>query len=165
MERSLSFFAGGLMREHAAQALWQLNEQTEPYGLSLTRAQALSIMETRDIALAETGRVEFGGGAPEKLILAFRQSPYLYAANYAETLRELTAIFYEYKNESLDLWTDDDLVARMEAAFDGPCKGSLELLAGRELERGARALRTGRTNEADKDEEGQSDDDNPDDER
>ena len=63
--------------------------------------------------------------------------------NYAETLHELTEIFYFYKNETLDLMSDDELIKFMKNSFDGKCQGSLELLSERELANMARNLRYG----------------------
>jgi hypothetical protein len=63
--------------------------------------------------------------------------------NYAETLHELIEMFYYYKNETLDLISDDDLIKFMHKAFDGICHGSLELLYGRELAKMAKNLRYG----------------------
>jgi hypothetical protein len=63
--------------------------------------------------------------------------------NYAETLHELIEMFYYYKNETLDLMSDEDLIKFMKGSFDGKCQGSLELLSGRELANMARNLRYG----------------------
>jgi hypothetical protein len=63
--------------------------------------------------------------------------------NYAETIRELTEIFYSYKNETLDMISDNELIKFMRNSFDGVCQGSLELLSERELARMARNLRYG----------------------
>ena len=56
--------------------------------------------------------------------------PYINKENYAETLYELIEIFYEYKNETMDLITDDELIAFMKKSFDGICQGNLEYLSG-----------------------------------
>jgi hypothetical protein len=63
--------------------------------------------------------------------------------NYTRTIHELLEIFYYYKNETLDIVSDDDLIKYMKTAFDGICQGSLDLLKGRELARLARNLRFG----------------------
>jgi hypothetical protein len=91
----------------------------------------------------DTGRVEFGGGIVDKVILMFCDSPYISMHNYEETLHELIEIFYYYKNEALDLIGDDELIKYMKTAFNGICQGSLDLLAGRELYNLARGLRFG----------------------
>ena len=66
----------------------------------------------------------------KKLIEAFCDSPYINQENYAETLYELIEIFYEYKNETMDLITDGELIEFMKISFDGICQGDLEYLSG-----------------------------------
>ena len=46
-----------------------------------------------------------------------------------------------YKNESLDEWTDDELLQYMKEAFDGECQGSLDYLEETCLEKMARDVR------------------------
>lgn len=58
-----------------------------------------------------------------------------------ETLHDLLEMFYNYKNETLDLLSDDDLLDYMKKNFDGKCQGSVELLSGRELANMARNKR------------------------
>lgn len=53
--------------------------------------------------------------------------------NYTDTLHELIEIFYYYKNQVLDLVSDDELIKFMGKSFNGSCRGSLELLTDREL--------------------------------
>jgi hypothetical protein len=114
---------------------------TARYGLMLTEQDAIELVETRSSSLKDTGRVEFGAGVTGRLIEEFRDSPYIWQDNYVETLHELIEMFYYYKNETLDLVSDEDLVKFMKDRFDGKCQGSLELLKYRELERMARGIR------------------------
>lgn len=143
MTSELSLFGGALIEKQAVNEILKCNNMTAKFGLVLTEAQALALVETRSLALRENGRIEFGGGVIDKIISAFCSSPYLSMHNYEETLHELLEIFYYYKNETLDLVSDDDLIKYMKKAFDGSCYGSLELLAGRELYRFARRVRYG----------------------
>ena len=144
----LSLFHGGinktLVQKQAVDEIMKMSTLTEKYGLILTQQQAVALVETRSAALRKTGRIEFGGGVIEKMITEFCDSRYIYSQNYEETLHELVEIFYYYKNETLDLISDDELIRFMKQAFDGVCQGSLELLYGRELERMAHNLRQGR---------------------
>ena len=117
-----------------------LNAVTEQAGLSLSAAQATALEETRAEALHATGRIEFGAGISEKLILAFYASPYLTKDNYAATLFSLTELFYQLKNETEDRIPDDELLAEMRARFDGDCHGSTELLANDAMPAFVRAL-------------------------
>lgn len=140
-----------LMTRQAVEELLALNAKTPEYGLSLTPAQAQALAQVRLEALRQNGRIEFGGGATAGLILAFRDSPYIYPQNYEETISDLTEVFYAYKNETNDLMRDDELIAYMKAAFDGVCQGSVELLASRELYRLANKLRARRAPEQEED--------------
>ena len=106
------------------------NEYTSKYGLVLSDNQISNILERRKEILKETGRVELREGIIDKLIKEFCDSPYINQENYAETLYELIEIFYEYKNETMDLITDDELINFMKKSFDGICQGDLEYLSG-----------------------------------
>lgn len=104
------------------------------YGLTLTEADITELIQLRSEALHATGRVEFGGGILPKLIRAFCKSPYVDARNYAATLADLQDAFYYFKNESNDLFSDDDLIEFMSKVFNGRAEGSTELLCSISLE-------------------------------
>ena len=106
------------------------NEYTSKYGLVLSDNQISNILERRKEVLKETGRVELREGIIDKLIKEFCDSPYINQENYAETLYELIEIFYEYKNETMDLITDDELISFMKKSFDGIVQGDLDYLSG-----------------------------------
>ena len=143
MDFELIPFTSGIIQKQAVSEVIKCNGYTVRYGLMLTAAQALELVETRFVALNDNGRIEFGGGAIDKIIKEFCDSPYISMHNYTGTINELLEIFYYYKNETLDLVSDDDLIKHMKTAFDGICQGSLDLLSGRELDRFARSLRSG----------------------
>jgi hypothetical protein len=136
-------FASGLIQKQAVGEVLKCNEYSERFGLVLTQAQAIELVETRSTSLRDNGRIEFGGGVIDKIIKEFCDSPYIYMQNYAQTLHELIETFYYFKNETLDLISDDDLIKFMKSAFDGVCQGSIDLLSGRELYRLAKNLRFG----------------------
>ncbi len=136
-------FASGMIQKQAVNEIIKCNDLSARFGLVLTHAQAMELTETRADSLRDNGRIEFGGGVVDKLIKEFCDSPFISVSNYAEILHELIRLFYYYKNEALDLITDDDLIKFMKTAFDGACQGSLDLLAHRELERMAKNLRFG----------------------
>lgn len=106
------------------------NEYTSKYGLILLDNQISNLLERRKETLKETGRIELREGIIDKLIKEFCDSPYINQENYAETLYELVEIFYEYKNETLDLITDDELIKFMKKSFDEIAQGDLEYLSG-----------------------------------
>lgn len=106
------------------------NEYTSKYGLILSDNQIENILERRKETLKETGRVELREGIIDKLIKEFCDSPYMNQENFANNLYELIEIFYEYKNETMDLITDDELIKFMKNSFDGIAQGDLEYLYG-----------------------------------
>ena len=106
------------------------NEYTSKYGLTLSDNQISNILKKKKEVLKNTGRIEFRGGIIDKLIKEFCDSPYIIQENYAEILYELIDIFYEYKNETMDLITDDELIKFMKESFDGIAGGDLNYLSG-----------------------------------
>lgn len=143
MKLSLISDLSGLMQQEAVSDIVKCNAYTQNFGLVLTQAQATELAQTHTVSLQENGRIAFGGGILERMIKLFADSPYLYTQNYVQTLHELTQLFYAYKNATLDLISDDDLLSFMKSAFDGVCQGSLDLLSGRELYRLEKNLRFG----------------------
>ena len=122
--------------------LLALNAETESHGLRLSPAQAVALRQAETAALDRTGRIEFGDGAAQALILAFCTSPYLTQESYESTLHELIELFYTFKNETLDAVSDSDLIGYMKSEFNDSCHGSTELLA-EALEKLARRVRAG----------------------
>lgn len=120
------------------------NEYTSQYGLVLSDNQISNLLERRKETLKETGRIELRVGIIDKLIKEFCDSPYINQENYAETLYELIEIFYEYKNETIDLITDDELIEFMKKSFDGIAGGDLEYLSGTVMYRMRKNLLTGK---------------------
>lgn len=106
------------------------NEHTKQYGLALSNNQIKNLLERRKETLQATGRIEFREGIIEKIIKVFCDSPFITQENYATTLYELVEIFYEYKNETMDLISDDELIQFMKNSFDGICKGDIDYLEG-----------------------------------
>lgn len=106
------------------------NEYISQYGLILSDNQIKSILEKRREILKETGRIELRKGILDKLIKEFCDSPYINQENFVQNLYELIEIFYEYKNETMDLLTDDELLDFMKKSFDETAKGDLEYLSG-----------------------------------
>lgn len=119
------------------------NSSTEKFGVKLTEQDALQLLKSRISNLKEQERVEFGEGILQKLIIAFCDSPYIYQDNYVPILESLQEIFYEYKNETMDELTDDELIEFMKEHFDGDCQGSIEYLEETCLEKIARNIRYG----------------------
>lgn len=110
------------------------NDKSVEYGLTLSECDARELIEVRSRSLRDTERIELGSGALICIIDRFCTSTYLNSQNYSETVGELLEIFYYYKTESRDRISDTDLIDAMYSFFEGPCHGSTELLAGRDLD-------------------------------
>lgn len=110
------------------------NEETKKYGLLLTKHQALALTQTRTTALHENKRIEFGSSIVDKLILAVCDSPYMTQEIYEDTLHEMIQLFYDLKNNTWDRVSDQDLIDFMKSAFNGCCRGSMELLIEKSMQ-------------------------------
>lgn len=114
------------------------------HGLVVNRQDVLRWVQVHEESLERTGRIELTDGPIATLVETFAVSAHVSRDGFAESIQTLIELFHEVRNECLDLVGDDELIAFMFDAFEGPCAGSLELLAGRELERMARCVRSGR---------------------
>ncbi len=119
------------------------NQKTDRFGLVLTQEEVEMLLIHRKEVLETQQRIEFGESILPKLIYTFCDSPYLDEENYADTLAELMEIFYLYKNETLDLVTDEELLNFMVEQFNHVCYGDTQYLSETCLERFARAVRNG----------------------
>ncbi len=116
-------------QEDTLQALAVCNRRTAPLGLRLTKEECLTLAESRERALTDTGRVEFGGGILPALVEALCDSPYLDPADWAETLMEGQLLFYHWKAEAGDLVRDGVVWAFVGKAFDY-ARGAIKYLEG-----------------------------------
>ena len=144
MEETLSnLLRGGLSVETEADSLLEINPETAAYGLTLSWEEARGLARTHRAALENCGRVEIGSGTVEKIALAFSRSRYLNRKNYADVVGEAAEAFYELKNESDDMVSDDELIALLADGFER-YGGELEpFLNSRELDRLLRTRRFG----------------------
>lgn len=111
------------------------NEVSSEYGLVLSQKQILDLVEKKNDVLKNTGRVEFRECVIEKIIKLFCDSPYISQNDCESVLGELVEVFYEYKNLTMDVVSDDELIRFMKMAFDGVCKGDVGYLAGTVMEK------------------------------
>ena len=100
----------------------------ESLGMTVSAEQAAMLAQHQRAALRDAGRVDFGDGVLKKLAAAFCDSPYIQANDWADTLAQLTELFYTLKNETRDQLGDDALIAAMAARFNGGAGGSLVAL-------------------------------------
>lgn len=140
-EFRLALFGGDLTPERTVHQILRVNDEISQYSLRLSEAQARALAEEGAASLKNCGRVEFGGGVADKLLLAFCNSPYLLQENLEETMGQLIEVFYYFKNETGDLLSDEVLIRFMKKSFDGPCGGSIELLAEEQLPKLVKGLK------------------------
>lgn len=133
----------GLGAAQAAAALRASNGLAGRYGLCLSEQDIQMLVVARDAALGDTGRVNFGQDTLQRLAEAFCDSAYVDQGSYAGVLAELIESFYYFKNESMDLIPDDELMEMMRHHYDTVCQGSLEYLCGTTLEELCRNTRYG----------------------
>ncbi len=117
------------------------NDRIKKFGLCISEDDVKLLLAERRLELKETRRVEFDEGILPKLIYEFCDSPFIYQDNFIDVIGRLQGIFYEYKNESIDMLSDDELIEFMKKEFDGQCNGSLEQLEETILEEFARNIR------------------------
>ena len=68
MDFGLSLFQSSAITEKAVQNILRENDVSRHYGLELSEKQAAALVETRNKALRDTGRVEIGGGVIDKMM-------------------------------------------------------------------------------------------------
>lgn len=131
------------MRQNQLAKVMESSRYGERFGLTLTEEEAKMLLQERERCLKEQHRVEFGESILPKLIQAFCDSDFVSGENYADVLARLQEIFYLFKNESLDLLTDDELLAFMREQYEDTCFGNLDYLEGTCLEVFVQAVRAG----------------------
>lgn len=122
-----------------------LNEVIGQYALQLSEADAKMIAAVDLDSIRDNDRIQFAKSAVLKIIARFSQSSYISQSDFALTIAELTEIFYQVKEESLDGLTDDEVIDVMFHFFEKKSGGDLELLANRDMEALVRCLRNGET--------------------
>jgi len=130
-----------LQNQQTTLAIRTCNEFSAKFGLQLSETAIRQIVENHRQALENSGRIEFGGGVIQKIIIEFMDSPYINQDSYADTLMELQECFYYFKNESLEELTDDELIRLMKDYYDNICQGSVEFLQSTMLENYCRDIR------------------------
>ncbi|MBR5367590.1 MAG: hypothetical protein IK132_15205 [Clostridia bacterium] len=134
----------GLSLRPISDELLALNEVSRAYGLTLTAEEARELSETRKTALTENVRVEAGIGAVPQIVKKFCTSRYMNADNYTYVLNEITYLFYYIKTETDDKIGDQALIDELFERFELYCRGSIDVLEGREAERIIRKINAGK---------------------
>ena len=132
-----------LAEDYQVGQILKTNETSKENGLTLTKEDATALVAARGDTLREERRVEFGDSISPKLIRTFADSSFINQEDYAEIIARLQEIFFLYKNESMDMVSDDELLGIMKNAFENESGGDLEYLEGTALEAFARSVRAG----------------------
>lgn len=127
--------------EETVQRLLALNEKTLAFGLIITPEIAYALVASKSIALKNHHRFEVDDRLLDKIVLCFADSPYLMQHDFADTIAELLDIFMSFKAECFEGIQDLALLEYMKKAYDGPCGGSLDLLANLSLAKLARVYK------------------------
>ena len=107
-----------------------LNTVSQEYGLVLTPEDAKELSEIRERSLRDNERLEIGLGAMEGVIRRFSRSAFINQENYAYVIAEVT-----------------DLLDELYLRFEQRCRGSVDLLLGREGEILIRKINAGKNYE------------------
>ena len=119
------------------------NENINKFGLTITKKEAREIIDSKNETLKKYKRIEFSSGLTEKIIYMFSDSDYIDRNNYIDTIKDLIDIFYNFKTETEDKLTDDELLNFMKEQFDNICFGNLEYLKDTCMERFSKDVREG----------------------
>lgn len=117
------------------------NEESVEYGLFLYKQDAQTLIEASRESLSVQDRIEFGKSIVIKLINKFMKSSYISQSDYADTLYALIDIFYQVKEESLDVLTDDEVIDVMFDFYEKESGGSIEILQNRDMDYLCRKIR------------------------
>lgn len=128
-------------RANTGEKLLKVNERSAEYGLLLTQREAERVAEAEREAAGETGRVIFGESAAVKLAEKFMRSSYISQYDYADTLEQLVSAFYESKEETGGIFSDDELIDIMFGFFEGRSGGDIDTLMERDMESVFRRIR------------------------
>ena len=88
------------------------------YGLTLTEEDVRQITRNTKETLKKTGRIETCTDSLEKIIAFLYSSPYTQKDYYVEVISDMEEIFYFFKNQVLDLLSDDEIIEILEKAYN-----------------------------------------------
>ncbi len=133
--------SGQISKPSLMDTLLNTNSISAEYGLSLSEKDTLMLINAGRESIAAQDRIEFGKSATVKIIDKFMQSAYITQDIYADTIASLIEIFYEAKEESMDILTDDEVIDIMFYYFENESGGVIEVLQNRDMEELCRRVR------------------------
>lgn len=110
------------------------NEKSAEYGLTLSEADTIMLINCGNEIIKMQERIEFGKSITTLIIEKFMSSGYISQYDYANTIAELLNVFYEAKEESNDILTDEEVIDAMVYYFENISNGSIELLKTRDMD-------------------------------
>ena len=131
---------------YSLQEITQALEGAQQFNLSLTAQEKEALILSRNNSLTTHRRLELSDTILPTIIQRFSSSQYINNDNYLDHLMRLTDMFYHFKNATMDLVTDIELINFMEEQFNNVCYGDLDYLESTCLERFAKAVRSGKDN-------------------
>ena len=137
----LDFNDGASYSQQLSSEIMKTNDVSVNYGLMLLESDVAMLVQSSKDSIKDNDRIEFGESATLKILSKFMQSSYISQSCYAETIASLIDIFYEVKEESLDILTDYEVIDIMFNFFENESGGSIEVLQNRDLDTLCRKIR------------------------
>ncbi len=140
-ELTSDFNSADLLNTNLKSDILRTNDESIEYGLMLSEKDAQMLAQAGKDAIELQDRVEFGKSATIKIINRFMKSSYIGQNEYADIIAELIDIFYQAKEESLDILTDDEIINAMYDFFENESGGDIEILRSRDMDVMCRMIR------------------------
>lgn len=118
MENNILKFTMNELQDFSSEKLMALNEESINYGLVLTDDDVRQITKNTKETLRKTGRIETSTDSLEKIIAFLYSSPYTQKDDYVEVISDMEEIFYYFKNQVLDLLSDDEVIEILKNIYD-----------------------------------------------
>ncbi len=135
------FNSGALYSRKLSSEILKTNDISINYGLELKESDVAMLVQASKDSIIDNDRIEFGESATIKIINKFMQSSYVSQSCYAETIASLIDVFYEVKEESLDVLTDYEVIDMMFNFFENESGGSIDVLQNRDMDTLCRKIR------------------------
>ncbi len=126
--------AGELLNANLKSDLMNTNNRSMEYGLVLSESDAQMLVEAGNDALECQDRIEFGKSVTVKIIEKFMESSFIAQSEYADTIAALIDVFYQAKEESLDMLTDEEIINAMFDFFENESGGDIDILTSRDMQ-------------------------------
>ena len=128
-----NFSAKELYNAKIEEEILATNKKAAAYGLVLQDEEAAMLVVHGKEAIALQERIEFGKSITVKMIEKFMQSTYISQTDYAQTIAALLDVFYEVKEESVEVLTDEEVIEIMYDFFEKESGGDIDTLVSRDM--------------------------------